>query len=54
VTVPADEFAGQGGSYELLPDGTRRLLFRTGVGEVAASPAPAEEPLPLKPKGKDQ
>jgi hypothetical protein len=41
-----DPYAGQGGSYELMPDGSRRLLFRTGMGEVepeavAADPDPA-------------
>ena len=35
VSDPIDKFAGQGGSYELLPDGTRKLLFRTGLGDVS-------------------
>ena len=40
-----DPFAGQGGAYELLPDGTRRLVFRTGMGEVEPEVAkPAPEP----------
>jgi hypothetical protein len=33
-----DPYAGQGGSYEMQPDGTRTLLFRT------AEACPAEQP----------
>ena len=44
MTDQPDPYAGQGGAYELLPDGTRRLVFRTGLGEV--KPEVAEEAAP--------
>jgi hypothetical protein len=44
-----DPYAGQGGAYELLPDGTRRLVFRTGLGEVTPDEA-APEPKTTRTK----
>lgn len=44
-----DTYAGQGGAYELLPDGTRRLRFRTGLGEVKAE-AKVPEPKTTRTK----
>lgn len=33
-----DQFSGQGGSYVANADGSRSLVFRTGVGAVEAEP----------------
>jgi hypothetical protein len=38
-----DPYAGQGGSYEMQPDGTRTLLSRTA--EAAPPEQVAEQPL---------
>ena len=38
-----DEYHGQGGSYELAPDGTRRLVSRTQSAEEAAAQEQATE-----------
>ena len=49
VADPIDEYAGHGGSYELLPDGTRKLIFRTGMeiaDTVPASDEPGDLPAP--------
>ena len=42
----SDQYEGQGGSYVLEPDGTRRLVFRTGVGDVTPPPKPKPAPKP--------
>jgi hypothetical protein len=58
-----DPYAGQGGSYEMQPDGTRTLLFRTAEEcsvvapaeqptELAAEPAPAEYDCDAKPQAR--
>jgi len=46
---PTDPHFGQGGAYELLFDGTRRLVFRTGLGEVKPEEA-APEPKTTRTK----
>jgi hypothetical protein len=58
-----DPNAGKGGSYEMQPDGTRILLFRTAEAcpavepaelssEPTAAPEPAEEDGDAKPQAR--
>ena len=48
---PVDPHTGQGGSYIKEADGTRRLVFRTGLGPIEppqdapVAPEPVRKPL---------
>jgi hypothetical protein len=44
----ADQYAGEGGSYRVTPDGDRVLMFRTGLGDVTP-PAKKSKAKPAEP-----
>lgn len=41
-----DQFSGQGGSYRVNSDGTRSLVFRTGLGSVEKAATKRRKPEP--------